>query len=1120
MTRTIVGLSVVVIMATSGLAGAFTPGNLAVLSADNAAAKNTTCTILELEPSVANQSAPVSSTAIGGSGTNALRVSGSASSTGYLTRSGDRSLLAFTGVNNSDTSANVNTLNPRGIGTLDVYGNFALQTTYTGGSGNQTRGATTLDNAAWFVGDQGGIYTNGATSANPSGNIRSIKAFNGTVYAFQASAAAAPVSTLSGGTLTALPGLPSGATSMQDFYLISSGSNGSTCDVLYVLQAASASAGTIYKYSLVGGSWTANGSSATAFGGFGLAAATNDDGTVALYMTSGTGATAANTVQTLTDSAGYNATIALGAPTTLFTAAGGTTLKGIDFVPTILVTTPTTQASNVTFGSVQQMQMHVSWTNGDGAFRLVVCCQGSAPSGGPTDGTNYTANSNFAGGGDSFGGGKVVYKGSGSSFTLTGLQAGTNYYLQVYEFNGNGATTKYLTGPATGNPNSRTTLIPAGDTDSRAVAPGSQVPAGDVSSLATTAGGAVDVFSFTLQDSGAADSYGTKVTQLTVKPASENTAGWAASLQGVKLYNISDAASVTIGTPSIADASIVIPIASGNLTVPNGASKSIRLSVYLRTNAIADNAILQFRIDSAAPGFTTDPANSSGFAPTFPADVTGNALTLRVVATKLAFVAVPSIVTVGQTFSATVQALDANNNADVDSTVPVTISIATGSGTLAGGGAQNLAAGQFTYDALRLNAAGTNTLQAAGGTLTGATSGNLIVLPPSSAGNLAVLRADTLGNNTTCTILELDPSAANQSSPVSSTAISGSGPNALRISGSAASTGYLTRNADRSLLAFTGANTNDTAANVNTYLTRGVGTLDASRNFVLQTAYSGSAGNQTRGATSLDNTNWFIGDQNGLYTNQATAKNLSGNFRAVKSFGGIVYAFQASASLASVFALSPVDGTLAALPGLPPGSTSMQDFYLIASGSNGATCDVLYVLESASASTGTVYKYSLAGGSWAANGAGATTVGGFGLAAATNGDGTATLYVTSGTGATPANSVQRLTDSTGYNAAIGLGAPTALYTAPAGTTLKGIDFVPTALVSQPAPTIGIAGPAMVQWPSVAGCCYRLERSANLLSRPAFDVIVRTNIPATPPLNTETDATATGPGPYFYRVGVE
>ncbi|MFH0909293.1 MAG: thrombospondin type 3 repeat-containing protein [bacterium] len=59
---------------------------------------------------------------------------------------------------------------------------------------------------------------------------------------------------------------------------------------------------------------------------------------------------------------------------------------------------------------------------------------------------------------------------------------------------------------------------------------------------------------------------------------------------------------------------------------------------------------------------------------------------------------------------------------------------------------------------------------------------------------------------------------------------------------------------------------------------------------------------------------------------------------------------------------------------------------------------------------------------------------------------------------------------------------------------------------------------VVRWSSVAGKHYRIERSTNLVA--GFDVLVRTNILAVPPMNTETDTTATGGGPWLYRIGLE
>jgi hypothetical protein len=327
--------SVLVLQSGNVYAGQnFTAGNLAVFQA-LASANNTSGTILELSPSAVNQSTAVNSYSIA---PTTLRFSGSATSTGYMANSNDGSLLCFTGAYNStDGTSNANAILSRGVGSLNNSYTFNISATYTGTSGNQTRCATTVDNTNFYIGDQVGLFTNGASVASPSGNFRSVKSFGGTVYAFTASATAPPVGIISattGGTYTALAGLANGTSNCQDFYLISSGSNGVAYDILYVLSATSATAGTIAKYSLVSGSWTTNGTYTTGFGGFGLCASYNS-GSANLYVTSGTGATTANNVIKLVDASGYNSSINITTANniTLFTAATGTILKGIAFAP-------------------------------------------------------------------------------------------------------------------------------------------------------------------------------------------------------------------------------------------------------------------------------------------------------------------------------------------------------------------------------------------------------------------------------------------------------------------------------------------------------------------------------------------------------------------------------------------------------------------------------------------------------------------------------------------------------------------------------------------------------------------------------------------------------------------
>jgi subtilisin family serine protease len=56
------------------------------------------------------------------------------------------------------------------------------------------------------------------------------------------------------------------------------------------------------------------------------------------------------------------------------------------------------------------------------------------------------------------------------------------------------------------------------------------------------------------------------------------------------------------------------------------------------------------------------------------------------------------------------------------------------------------------------------------------------------------------------------------------------------------------------------------------------------------------------------------------------------------------------------------------------------------------------------------------------------------------------------------------------------------------------------------------------WPGVSGRYYRLLRATNLLT--GFNSLVRTNLAATPPVNTVTDSAPASAGPRFYRLELE
>jgi hypothetical protein len=334
---------------------------------------------------------------------------------------------------------------------------------------------------------------------------------------------------------------------------------------------------------------------------------------------------------------------------------------------------------------------------------------------------------------------------------------------------------------------------------------------------------------------------------------------------------------------------------------------------------------------------------------------------------------------------------------------------------------------------------------------------------PFTSGNLTVFQADANTTNTTFSIIEVNSTTAGQTG-ANAVPIAGTGFTPLRTSGANLNTGYLSNSNYGNLVVFTGSRTpNDITIlpNVDTADTKAVGAIDATGTFVLTgggdlpASYNGVVGSDTRGATTIDGATYFISDESGLYTNGATAADPAGFFRGIKAFGGVVYVGQNSTdtNIIQVSTISaPTGGALAGLPGLT-NNNAFRDFYLIRSGDNGFTFDVLYVVSNTSATAGTIDKYSLVAGTWVHNGAYTETFGGFGLAAEDEGNG-ATLYVSTGTGNTTGNSIVKLSDTAGYNQPITIttASNVTLYTAPAGKILKGVAFTPTTVVES-APTV-------------------------------------------------------------------
>lgn len=117
------------------------------------------------------------------------------------------------------------------------------------------------------------------------------------------------------------------------------------------------------------------------------------------------------------------------------------------WIAPVLAATPTLPASNLQYNNIEGNRIQFSFTVGNGSSRIAVMKMGSPVTGLPVNGVTYNSNNSFGTAGSEFGPADeyVVYKGTGSVFAVNGLQPHTVYYISIFELNGTGAATEYLT---------------------------------------------------------------------------------------------------------------------------------------------------------------------------------------------------------------------------------------------------------------------------------------------------------------------------------------------------------------------------------------------------------------------------------------------------------------------------------------------------------------------------------------------------------------------------------------------------------------------------------------------------------------------------------------------------
>lgn len=119
-------------------------------------------------------------------------------------------------------------------------------------------------------------------------------------------------------------------------------------------------------------------------------------------------------------------------------------LFGMSILTGLYAAEPTQAPTNGQAGSIQCDKATISWTNGNGGWRMVLVKKGSPVDAFPSDGTSYTAFNTFTAGDEIGSGNYVCFNNITNNFELKGLQTKTRYYVMIIEHDGL-SSTDYLT---------------------------------------------------------------------------------------------------------------------------------------------------------------------------------------------------------------------------------------------------------------------------------------------------------------------------------------------------------------------------------------------------------------------------------------------------------------------------------------------------------------------------------------------------------------------------------------------------------------------------------------------------------------------------------------------------
>lgn len=281
-----------------------------------------------------------------------LILGGTSTTEGMITRSLDGHYLVLAGYNRplgeigSLSSTTASTV-PRSIARIDASKNIDLTTALTDfASGGSPRSACTSDGTKfWAGGGTNGVrfFTLGSTTSTQISttitNARVVNAVDNRLFVSSATSSyrlgqmGTGLPETAGQTLVNLPGYATTSGSPYQYVFFDLNATEPGPDVLYVADDTQG----ILKFSLVGGTWVANGSAGLgtdAYRGLtGVKNPSNNDITLFATRKGGTGGSGGGELVTLIDNTGYNANLGSPTITLLATAKNNQAYRGVAMAP-------------------------------------------------------------------------------------------------------------------------------------------------------------------------------------------------------------------------------------------------------------------------------------------------------------------------------------------------------------------------------------------------------------------------------------------------------------------------------------------------------------------------------------------------------------------------------------------------------------------------------------------------------------------------------------------------------------------------------------------------------------------------------------------------------------------